>query len=180
MARITLVLAALIALTSSASAQAARTAAPQETDALAVLTREIRALRTEIAETAKASLRLQLLTARIQAQEQRIIYLDRQRAEATTRRQNAERERDAMATQDKQFEPQATSTMSPEDRKQLEFMRPQFEFMRAQFKAQAAAQEQAVQQAMVEETDAQSALAQEQGRWADLNQRLDDLERSLK
>lgn len=165
-----LVVALMISVAASASAQ---TAKPAESDALAVLTREIRALREEIAETARASLRLQLLTARIQAQEQRIIYLDRQRAEAATRRASAEQARDAIATQIQTFAGSDPSKLTAEQRRDIEPMI-------AMFKKQVATHDSLVAQLQIEETDAASALAQEQGRWADLNQRLEDLERSLK
>jgi GGDEF domain-containing protein len=161
----------LISVAASASAQTAKPAA--ETDAIAVLTREIRALRQEIAETARASLRLQLLTARIQAQEQRIIYLDRQRAEAATRRSTAEQARNGIATQIQTFAGGDASKLTAEQKRDLESMI-------AMFKKQVATHDSLVAQLEMEEMDAANALAQEQGRWADLNQRLEDLERSLK
>ena len=46
-------------------------------------------MRAELSAAAAASLRLQLLVAPLQAQEQRILYLDRLRSEAATRRLNA-------------------------------------------------------------------------------------------
>jgi hypothetical protein len=155
------------------SAQNARAAASSESDAIAVLTREIRALRQEIAETARASLRLQLLTARIQAQEQRIIYLDRQRSEAATRRAGAEQARNAIAAQIQTFTGNELSKATPEQRRDMEGMV-------TMIKQQMATHDAAVTQLQIEESDAAAALAQEQGRWADLNQRLEDLERSLK
>jgi GGDEF domain-containing protein len=161
----------LISVAASASAQTAKPAA--ETDAIAVLTREIRALRQEIAETARASLRLQLLTARIQAQEQRIIYLDRQRAEAATRRSTAEQARNGIATQIQTFAGGDASKLTAEQKRDMESMI-------AMFKKQVATHDSLVAQLEMEEMDAANALAQEQGRWADLNQRLEDLERSLK
>jgi hypothetical protein len=179
--RTCVILVALLAIAGGASAQTAqraRPAAPQETaspetDAIAVLTREIRALRQEIAETARASLKLQLLTARISAQEQRIIYLDRQRSEATTRRASAEQVRNGIAGQFQTFTGGELAKATPEQRRDMEGMANMF-------KQQLATHDAAVAQLQTEEIDAASALAQEQGRWADLNQRLEDLERSLK
>lgn len=164
---------ALLLIADLASAQTARPAASApETDAIAVLTREIRALRQEIAEATRASLKLQLLTARIQAQEQRIIYLDRQRAEAVTRRLNAEEKRNDIAAQVERFGGDL-SKVPAEQRRDMEGMIPMF-------KQQLVAQDSLVAQMQTEETDAGNALATEQGRWADLNQRLEELERSLK
>ncbi len=160
----------LIGIATAASAQTAKPA--PEGDAIAVLTREIRALRQEIAETARASLKLQLLTARIQAQEQRIIYLDRQRSEAVTRRAQAEQARNAIATQIQMF--------SGDQAKVPAEQRKEMEGMLNMFKQQIAGHDSTLAEMQREEIDAANALAQEQGRWADLNQRLEDLERSLK
>jgi hypothetical protein len=173
MIRLQAVLAMVVVLVAigPAAAQTTRQAA-RETDPIAALTTEFRALRAELAETARASLRLQLLVARVQAQEQRIIYLDRQRADAATRRSNAEQGREAVAAQMRQFTSGEMAKLPPEDRRQ-------FEFMMEQQKSMLATQERAIQQMQVEENDAAGALAQEQARWGDLNARLDELERSL-
>lgn len=160
----------LVAIASPAAAQTAKPA--PESDAIAVLTREIRALRQEIAETSRASLKLQLLTARIQAQEQRIIYLDRQRIESAARRAGAEQARTAIATQMQMFSSES-SKATPEQRRDMEGEA-------GMLKQQLATYDAAVAQLQTEESDAAAALAQEQGRWADLNQRLEDLERSLR
>lgn len=160
----------LLAVTIPAFAQTAKPAAESDT---AVLTREIRALRQDLAETARATLKLQLMTARIQAQEQRIIYLDRQRAEAATRRSGAEQERNEIAAEIQTLTGQDLSKLTTAHRRDVEWTL-------ARFKQQLATQDTLVVQLQTEEADAASALAQEQGRWADLNQRLDELERSLK
>ena len=161
----------LLAVTAPAFAQTAKPA--PESDAIAVLTREIRALRQQIAETVHASLKLQLLTARIQAQEQRLIYLDRQRAEASTRRSGAEQARNEIADEIQILSGRELSKASPAERRDIEREL-------ARFKQQVATHDTLVLQLLTEEANAFSALAQEQGRWADLNQRLEDLERALK
>ena len=84
-AKVVVTLTAVLMVVAMASAQTPRQAVT-DTGAVEALTVEIRALRAESAESARTSLRLQLLTTRVQAQEQRIIYLDRQRAEAAARR----------------------------------------------------------------------------------------------
>ena len=155
----------------TASAQTARAAGP-EIEAIALLTREIRALREEIARTSRVSLAVQVLTARIQAQEQRIIYLDRQRTEASTRRATTEQTRVTMASQLQMFGGDQ-SKVPPEQRRDMEGM---VKMVKEQLETLDAA----LVQLQTEETDAATALAQEQSRWADLNQRLDDLERSLR
>ena len=69
-----------------ALAQTAPPTPQRETDPIAALTAEFRALRAELSAAAAASLRLQMLVARLQAEEQRIIYLDRLRSEVGVRR----------------------------------------------------------------------------------------------
>ena len=171
---IALTLALCIAGMAAPSGQTARPpAAARDADGIAALTAELRALRAELAETARTSLRLQLLTARIQAQEQRIIYLDRQRVEAATRRSQVEQARNMIASQMRQFTGNELEKLSAEDRRQ-------FEFMIAQQKEQLGLQDRNLQQLQLDETDAANALAQEQARWDDFNNRLEELERSLR
>jgi type II secretory pathway pseudopilin PulG len=69
-AKIVVTLAAVLMVVAMASAQTSRQAATTDTAVVEALTAEIRALRAELAESARTSLRLQLLTTRIQAQEQ--------------------------------------------------------------------------------------------------------------
>ena len=113
-----------------------------------------------------------MLTTRIQAQEQRIIYLDRQRAEAATRRANLEQERNDAAARTQEFSASMLSAIPIEQRRV-------FEVMMGDTKRRLAEQDRQVQQAQVDENDAVTALGQEQSRWGDLNTRLDDLERTL-
>jgi hypothetical protein len=156
-----------------AFAQAAPQTPQRETDPIAALTAEFRALRAELSSAAAASLRLQMLVARLQAQEQRIIYLDRLRSETAVRRSNAEQGRNELARRiGQQLTGEETTKLDPEKRRE-------FEGMIGSEKSQLALQDRTLQQLRVEETDAVNALAQEQGRWNDFNARLDELERTL-
>ena len=155
-----------------AFAQDARQTPPREADPIAALTAEFRALRAELSAAAAASLRLQLLVARLQAQEQRVLYFDRLRSEAATKRQNAEQARSALASQMQMVDPAEASKRDPEERRAIESVMKQL-------KTQLTIHERTVQQMQIEETDAANALTQEQGRWNDFNARLDELERSL-
>lgn len=112
----------LLVAAATAEAQSTRQTAARETDPIAALTTEFRALRAELAETARTSLRLQLLVARVQAQEQRIIYLDRQRVEAATRRSTAEQGIAAMAGHMPFAGPAELSKLPPEQRRDFERM----------------------------------------------------------
>ena len=87
-AKVVVTLAAVPMVVAMASAQTSRHAATTDTAVVEALTAEIRALRAELAESARTGLRLQSLTARIQAQEQRIIYLDRRRRSADAARES--------------------------------------------------------------------------------------------
>jgi hypothetical protein len=170
--KVVVTVAAVLIVVTMVSAQTARQPVPTDTAAVAALTAEIRALRAELAESARSSLRLQLLTARIQAQEQRIIYLDRQRSEAATRRASTEQARNEVASQVRQFNTQELSTLPDAQRRD-------FEGAMAESKRRLADMDRLLQQTQAEENDAIAALGQEQSRWGDLNSRLDDLERSL-
>src|SRR5262245_40496279 len=68
----------LSAAVPTAESQSQRAASPDTSTALLA---EVRALRAELAQLSRTSLRMQLLMARLQLQEQRIVYFDRQRAE---------------------------------------------------------------------------------------------------
>lgn len=155
-----------------AFSQTASQTPQRETDPIAALTAEFRALRAELSEAAAASLRLQMLVARLQAQEQRIIYLDRLRSEVAVRRSNAEQARNEVAMRIGNLSGAETAGLDPERRlavaSQLESE-----------KSRLALQDRTLQQIQAEETDAVNALAQEQGRWNDFNARLDELERTL-
>jgi hypothetical protein len=172
-AKVVVTLAALLMVVAIASAQTSRQAAPSDSAAVEALTAEIRALRAELGETARAGLRLQLLTARIQAQEQRIIYLDRQRAEASARRAKIEQERNDTTTRVQEFNVNALAAVVPVEQRRM------MEFAMAEAKRQLPELDRQLLQAQADENDAVNALSQEQGRWGDLNTRLDDLERSL-
>ena len=173
-AKVVVTLAAVLMVVAMASAQTSRQAASTDTAAVEALTAEIRALRAELAESARTGLRLQLLTARIQAQEQRIIYLDRQRGdgEAVTRRVNLEQVRNEVAAQVGRFGASELSALANDQRRDVEFAM-------ADTKRRLADQDRLLQQAQMDENEAVNALSQEQSRWGDLNTRLDDLERSL-
>jgi hypothetical protein len=127
----------------------------RETDPIVALTAEFRALRAELSAAAAASLRLQMLVARLQAQEQRIIYLDRLRSEVAARRSIAEQGRNEVAMRIGNLSGEETARLDPEKRREVE-LQLQSE------KSRLALQDRALQQIQAEETDAVNALAQEQ------------------
>jgi hypothetical protein len=151
-----------------------RAAAHEGNDPISTLTAEVRALREELAATSAANLRLQMLVARLQAQEQRIIYLDRQRNEISNRRVQAEEVRAEMAMRLRQYtdDDSYLQQQEAEERGGVEAaIREQRERL--------AEQERVVEQLRRDEADAANGLTQEQTRWKDFNSRLEALERSF-
>jgi hypothetical protein len=168
----------LLAISAPAAAQVATARTPTPDDAVAALTAELRALRADLLETARASVRIQLLVARLQMQEQRIIHLDRQRTETAAKLAEAEQNRTMFASQ---MPPRIASggfamNIPPEERQQME---EAMKHATAMQKAQLAQIDATILRLQTDESQAASALAQEQGRWTDFSTRLEELERSL-
>jgi hypothetical protein len=148
----------------------------------AALLAEVRALRADLAEASRNSLRAQLLVARVQLQEQRIIYFDRRRAEAATRvAEAAEKSREAavkvteLEEQQRRFRAGVAQIPKPE----VDAMVAQLGSELDKVRGDAAAAVQTEQRLRTEEAGVASALADETGRWTEFNTRLDELERAL-
>lgn len=138
----------------------------------AALVAEVRALRTELSQAASASLRSQLLVTRIQLQEQRLMHLDRQRSDVTSKRLDVEKMRAMLAGQVKQIQDQAAHATDAKERESAHFV---VEGLRSQL--QAVQGNEATLRA--EEDALLTSISAEQSRWSDFNNRLDELERSL-
>ena len=157
-------------------------------DPSAALLLEVRGLRAELGEFSRASLRAQLLVARVQLQEQRILYFDRQRAElhgqvtaATERAAAAAMDIERTQDQIKSLRPGSSPTGPAQvgQPDMSEFMRPMLELSLAGARKEAEAASKAEQQLRAQEAEAIANLSGEQGRWNEFNVRLDELERSL-
>src|SRR5688500_18826084 len=157
--------------TGAAGAQAPARAPAAGDAAMAVLVAEIRALRAEMAEAARASLRSQLLVARLQLQEQRLMHLDSQRANVASRLATAERDRAAAAGVVRQFESQASDAPPGERNAAREMIE--------NFKATLGVNESNEARLRTEESDIPNAISVEQSRWNEFSSRLDELERAL-
>jgi chromosome segregation ATPase len=135
---------------------------------------ELRALRGELRQTSGGSTRMQVLIARLGAQEQRIGILVGQRANITPRLIEATRQREELESQVKRLEDMNTrhlpSEVPPAD---LEGMLENFKNTLVHFRD-------AERQLRVQDDQLGAQIANEQNRWLDFNSRLDDLERSLK
>jgi len=155
---------------------------PSRVDVSAALLAEVRALRADLAQANQAGVRAQLLTARVQLQEQRVMYFDRRRAELATRAAEAAektRQLTAELTGDEERLRQMRAGSAQIPKEQLEPMIKMFESAVENGKANALAASESEQRLRIEEAEMQSVLAAEQGRWSDLNARLDELERAL-
>ena len=160
-----LAIAGLIGLASVGTGQSSRSTTPSADDLLA----EVRGLRAEFNQAAGASVRTQLLVARLQLQEQRVNAVARQLADvqdrlaAVQQGQAATSERLA-ASEDGQ------QRLPPEDRSddQIRALKLQLEQVQKR-----------EQDLRAQEASLSARLAAEQATWTQFNTRLDALERSL-
>jgi predicted nucleic acid-binding Zn-ribbon protein len=146
----------------------------QGQEILPALLTEVRGLRAAMEQMASAGPRVQLALARLQLQEQRVNTLVRRLDETRTKLANAQRELVQHEEQFKRFE-SAIKEGSPEARQEAE----QLEHMLAMFKRQFAQAQADVQRLTAEESGLMTDIAAEQGRWTEINQRLEELERTL-
>jgi hypothetical protein len=143
--------------------------------AIAALVAEVRALRADLAAASRNQLRAQLLLGRVQMQEQRLAYLDKQRAD-TAAALAAQTQMTAMfgaGMPGPNEDPCATMPGGAEARRDcvanFTQKRQQVEELRAR-EAQLRAQE----------SELANALSAEQARWSEFNSRLDELERTIR
>jgi len=138
------------------------------------LVAEIRGLRADLKAASGTTTRVQLLTARLSLQEQRITVLANQRADVTARLAVATRLRADSERQMQTFEETEGRNAS------LGISRAELEANANVFKRMFAQNRDAEQQLRSQELDLSAQIAAEQNRWQDFNSRLDELERSLK
>jgi DNA repair exonuclease SbcCD ATPase subunit len=162
---------AIVTLAAGYTAKATSQAGPPP-DPITALLSEVHALRIAMEQTATMAPRVQLTLARLNIEEQRIAQLaaqlDQVRRELT------------VAT----LESQKLADQVPEVEKVLqtatdEKVRKSYEYEHEALKRKLAAQARLEQQLRNRENEAAQAVATEQGRWMDLNSRLDELERLL-
>jgi chromosome segregation ATPase len=145
-----------------ASAQAVR-----GDDVLPALLTEVKGLRAAMEQMASSNARAQVLIARLQLQEGRIAGMIRR----------LDTLRDSLSTARQQYDAlrgplKMLSDASGDDPKEAEFVV-------SGLKNQAAAAQANLNRLTTEETQLTNDLTAEQARWIDINQRLDELERSL-
>jgi hypothetical protein len=171
-ATLALVLAfGILAARNALHAQAAARADTGEA-AVAALVSEVRSLRTDLATASRNQLRAQMLLGRVQMQEQRLAYLDKQRAD--TAAMLAVQSQMASAFNQGGTDSNACAGMpSAEARRDCEANVTQ---MRRRLADQQAREDQLRSQ----QRDLENALSAEQARWSEFNSRLDELERALR
>ncbi len=164
----------LVALSIGATVVFAQAAPPaQERSELGELIAEVRGLRADMNQVAGSSIRMQVLVARLSLQEQRIATLSRQATDLGMQLAAAARERIEVAERVANFETASTDADTPlAVRRDLENALPRE-------KSDLERRQQREQQLRTQESDLLGAIAAEQGRWQEFNNRLDELERSL-
>jgi chromosome segregation ATPase len=147
-----------------------------ESDVLAALLIEVRGLRAALESLAAAGPRVQLAMGRLQLQEQRISMLVRRLDEVRDRRVNAERELENQKRRVSSLEETLRQgPMAPDGRPSREELEAVLRDSRTQLPQFTAS----VQRLQNEEAALSQDVAVEQGRWAEINQRLEELDRAL-
>jgi predicted nucleic acid-binding Zn-ribbon protein len=145
----------------------------QNPDTLAELLVEVRGLRAAMEQMATAGPRVQLAFGRLQLHEQRINGLVRRLDVVREKVRPALQEEDTLRAQLARFEAAAKSTTEFNDeRKQIEAQLPGL-------RKAAARAAYDLQQLQTEESTLGNEIALEQGRWVQINQQLEELERTL-
>ena len=130
---------------------------------------EVRALRAELNQAAGASIRTQLLVARLTLQEQRINTISKQLADVQTMRTGNDVGVAQMASRQGQIEERLRGQLPSEIRQQLEGEV-------AGMKGPLGQMRQRSQELLAQESALSGQLSSEQSRWIDFNSRLDQIE----
>ena len=134
---------------------------------------EVRRLRVAIETMVSTGARVQIVFGRLQLQEQRTATAARRLDELRAAVARTTHEAAQMSTNAQDVEERLRDFRgAPEERSQLETEITQLKRVSAHLESER-------QRIQAEETQAAQALAVEQGRWTDLNQQLEELERVL-
>lgn len=142
-------------------------------DVLGALLVEVRGLRAAMEQMASAGPRIELALGRLQLQEQRVNNLLRRQTEVRERLATAEREADAVAGQMEGMQQVLQQGALDENERrglQQELAADKRRYTQMQTD---------VQRLRAEEADVAQLVATEQGRWTEINQQLEALERAL-
>jgi DNA repair exonuclease SbcCD ATPase subunit len=155
-----------------AAAAAAVRAQAQAPDVLTQLLAEVRGLRAAMEQMASAGPRVELALGRLQLQEQRIGNLQRRLDSTRANLANTQREIVQHEEQIRNFEAGLRDTPEPQDRQAMEQQMEQLKRLAGTAQAE-------IQRLTIEEGQIANELASEQGRWAEINARVEELERAL-
>ncbi len=168
------VAAAILVWVAIAAAQPGSAVAPRQPadPALGAILLELRGLRADMTASNQRLLSSQLLLGRLQMQEQRIAYLDGQRAQGAAKLDEVLTAVRAMSDRVAQLETGCRNVSDSNERKACD------EGLQA-LKQQIAPFREREQQSRLALLDLENAVAAEQRRWSEFNERLDILERSV-
>ncbi len=142
-------------------------------DTLSSLLIEVRGLRAAMEQLVSAGPRVQLAMGRLQLQEQRVTEMTRRLDDVKNRLAGLQKQSDSEEEETKMLEETIPRTTDPKRQQELEMALKHMKF---------AARERSpeLQRLQGEQAALAQDLANEQTRWMDLNQRLDELERALR
>lgn len=143
-------------------------------DVLPALLAEVKGLRAAMEAMASAGPRVQLALGRLQLQEQRVNNLIRRLEETRNRLSSAQRELAQHEEQQKAMEA-AFKEASTTERQEVHEMQQMF----GMFKIGITQAKEDIQRLTNEEAALTADIAIEQGRWTEINQRVEELERAL-
>jgi chromosome segregation ATPase len=144
----------------------------QQPDVLVSLLSEVKGLRAAMEQMASAGPRIQLALGRLQLQEQRVATLVRRLDDVRSQLREVEGAAQETARQIAQLEESLRESHPAPMVRELEGQL-------AAMKAQNGAATAAYQRLTVDEAAVAAEVATEQGRWTEINQRLEELERAL-
>ena len=157
-----------VGLATLAAGQASTTqSAPAGGDALLA---EVRAIRADLANAASASIRTQLLVARLQLQEQRINTVARQLSDVQS--QLAATNLAPMTSRVRQLETMLRGSLSQEERQSAEQEMAELKISMEDAQRRADGLQN-------QEATLSNAFSAEQSRWLELSERLDQIERDI-
>lgn len=163
-------LVATALLGASPASQAQATSAPPDT--IAALLVEVRGLRAAMEQMASAGPRVQLALGRLQLQEQRINTLVRRLEEVRASLSPVRQKLDEATDRLSRLERASREVTNPEQRRDMEEALPRMKREAAQTAAE-------LQRLQGDENTLLQDITNEQSRWTEFNQRLEELERSL-
>ncbi len=146
----------------------------RQEDVLPALLTEVRGLRAAMEQMASAGPRVQLALGRVQLQEQRVNNLLRRLEDSRAHLIDAQKNYDNTQQQLREIEAALREPTRPDGPRTLDLQGAQRETER-----QVAMRAADVQRITAEAAAIEVDLATEQGRWVDLNQRMEALEQSL-